>query len=70
MKTELVEIKIGNEFFVFLTEADAMAAAGAMMRGGRTISSGRGISIEPVKFEMGRKHLDVSKASVQRLLGR
>jgi len=69
MTTEFHEIKIGHEFFVFKTEADALVAAGAMMRGGHTVSAGRGVMIEPIKVDVSRKTLTVTRANVQRVLG-
>jgi len=69
MTTELYEIKIGMEFYVFRSEADAMAAAGAMMRGGHTVSVGRSITLEPIKVDIARKALTVTRANVQRVLG-
>lgn len=69
MIAEFHEIKIGHEFYVFRSEADAMAAAGAMMRGGHTVSSGAGVTLEPVKVDIGRKTLQVTRANIQRVLG-
>ena len=69
MQAQLYEIKIGSEFYVFRSEADATAAAGAMMRGGRTVSSGRGVAIEPVAIEICRRTINVTQANVQRVLG-
>ena len=69
MTAEFHEIKIGHEFYVFRSEADAMAAAGAMMRGGHTVSLGRGATLEPINVEVGRKTLTVTRANIQRVLG-
>lgn len=69
MIAEFYEIKIGHEFYVFRSEADAMAAAGAMMRGAHTVRTGRGATLEPINVEVGRKTLTVTRANIQRVLG-
>lgn len=69
MEVKLFEIKIGHEFYSFRNYADAAAAAGAMMRGVKIISSGRSAALEPITVEMSSKFIEIPKARLQRALG-
>ena len=70
MEVKLFEIKIGHEFYSFRNYADAAAAAGAMMRGVKIISSGRiNAALEPITVEISSKFIEIPKARLQRALG-
>lgn len=69
MEVKLFEIKIGHEFYSFRNYADAAAAAGAMMRGVKTKSSGRGVALEPITVEMSSKFIEITKTKLHRALG-